>query len=322
MDSELVSIIVPVYNVAPYLDRCLESIVSQTYTDMEIILVDDGSADGSGAMCDAWRERDSRISVLHQPNGGLSAARNAGICLARGAFFMFADSDDVVAPNIVAVLADVLKKENADLAVCDAAHFTEGDPISFDTQIRPVLRYGREQAIGLMWYQKTFLPGAWAKLYRRRLFDSLRFTEKILFEDIDLMHRILWECETVAYTPTKLYGYMHRAGSITTAAFSVRDCDILPIAEKILTFARDNAPALIPAAQAYAVTAAFRIFLNAPQEQCYLPYRDRAQEILAQYGKSVLHDPRSRTKTRCALFLYFYCRGALKTIYKRKNRWK
>ncbi len=183
--------------------------------------------------------------------------------------------------------------------------------------------YNRVEAIRQLWYQKSFLPGAWAKIYRREIFREHRFTEGILFEDIDIMHRLFWSSNKLVYQSSPDYGYLHREGSITTAAFSVRNGDILPIAEKLLDFARSYCPELLPAAQSYAVSAAFRILLNAPEDHPELEtLRSQAGQLLDACKASVRKDPQIRRKTRYALYLYDICPALMKLIYKRKNRWK
>ena len=321
--DKTVSIIIPVYNVEKYLNRCMESIVKQTYADLQIILVDDGSKDKSGAMCDAWERKDSRITVIHQKNGGLSNARNTGMKHAKGEYLIFVDSDDVAAPEMTEQLIGLIEAEDADISICGVSHIFDENNIRFEKNQTETMSYDRNSAIKEMWYQKSFLPSAWGKAYKKSLFENLGFTEGILFEDIDIMHELFWRSNKIVYKNQALYGYVHREDSITTAKFSERDCDILKIAEKILKFAKKNNEALIPAAEAYAVTAAFRIYLNVPVENTkFKSYRIRAEELLCKYGKTVLKDKKVRNKTKYALILYFYCRPFLTMVYKHKNRWK
>lgn len=323
MTDKVVSVIVPVYNVEKYLDRCIESVKQQTYSNLQIILVDDGAKDKSGAMCDIWKEKDSRITAIHQKNGGLSNARNTGIKRATGEYLVFVDSDDIIAPNMIEQLVELLEKEDADISICGVEHIFNENNIRFEQNQAEVTLYDRESAIAEMWYQKSFLPSAWGKAYKKELFENLGFTEGILFEDIDVMHELFWRSNRIAYKNVPLYGYVHRENSITTAKFSKRDCDILQISEKLLRFSEEKAASLVPAAESYAVTAAFRIYLNAPQEnKVFDAYHAKAKEVLNKYGKKVIKDKNVRSKTKCALVLYFYCKPLLMVVYKRKNRWK
>ena len=318
MSEPLISVIIPVYNVEKYLDACMESVVAQSYQNLQIILVDDGTKDRSDAICDAWAEKDSRIQVIHQQNRGLSGARNTGIAAARGEYILFVDSDDVISPLLCQTLLDALGE--ADMAVCDPVHVFPGKDWAYALS-QTVTVMTSEEAIKTMWYQTGFLPSAWGKLYRRSLWQSRQFTEGRLFEDIDLMHEVLYETKTVAYTPARLYGYLHREDSITTKKFSVRDLDVLLIADKILAFVKDK-PALLPAARAYAVTAGLRIYLNAPQKPEFSQGLTKAGELVDTMGRQVLADPNIRRKNRIALQLYFNSKPLLRFVYRFVNRWK
>lgn len=315
----LISIVVPVYNVSAYLNDSLQTVVSQTYRNLEIILIDDGSTDDSGKLCDIWADKDQRIRVIHQSNMGLSAARNAGLDIASGAYILFADSDDLLSPDLCSVLMEAMLP-GVNIAVCDCEHIFREQPYSFEVK-RGVQVMSAECAIRQLWYQTSFLPSAWAKLYRRNIFDNHRFTVGLLFEDVDLMHELFWSAGKIAYNASRLYGYVHRENSITTRSFSVREFDILKIAEKILQFAQDK-PTLMPAAQAYTITAAFRIYLNAPREPAFSEGIAYAEKLIRTYGKAVLWDRNIRRKNRCALYLYFCCNPLLRYVYRYVDRWK
>lgn len=317
----LISVIVPVYKVEQYLDRCVESVLAQTYTNLEVILVDDGSPDNSGALCDAWAQKDDRIRAVHKPNGGLSSARNVGLDHATGEYVQFLDSDDVIHPAMCGILLAALTDNDARIAACEVAHTFEGDAPAYTVEGELEVLSSTE-AISRMWYQTGFFPSACTKLYRRDLFDAHRFAEGLLFEDVEIMHKLLWAAERVVCTSARLYGYMHRNDSITTARFTVRDLDILAIADDLLAFAREQAPGLLGAARAYAVTAAMRVQLNAPKTPELADGRARARAMLKEFGGGVIKDKNTRRKTRYALLLYFGCRPLLCFLYKRIDRWK
>ena len=321
MNQPLISVIIPVYKVEAWLDACVESVLAQTYQNLEILLVDDGSPDCCGTMCDRWAEKDNRIRVLHKKNGGLSSARNAGLEIATGEYILFVDSDDILDSRICSHLYQCLIGHNSRLSICDAAHIFPDQPPVYSVSER-VQVLSSTQAIQQMWYQQSFLPSAWAKLYHRDLFQSVRFTEGILFEDIDLMHLLLAAAGTVVYSPSPLYGYNHREDSITTKAFGKRDLDILPIADKLVAYAEKENPALLPAARCYQTVAALRVALNAPDSAELTEGRRKAEAILNTWSKTVLKDKNIRKKTRYGLRLYSCCRPLARLIYKRINRWK
>ena len=136
LTMDLVSVIIPIYGVEQYLDRCVRSVVNQSYAHLEIILVDDGSTDRCPAMCDAWANKDSRIQVIHKPNGGLSSARNAGLDMATGEFIAFVDSDDYVEPDYIATMIDAAQKNHADLVMCSVFHEdADGNAIEHDLDL-------------------------------------------------------------------------------------------------------------------------------------------------------------------------------------------
>lgn len=212
----ILSIIVPVYNVEPYLQRCVESICSQTLRDFELILVDDGSPDNCPALCDAAAKRDARVRVIHQKNSGLSAARNAGLDVARGEWIGFVDSDDYIAPDMYETLYRAATENDAPLAVCSYAYVDEtGKKLQHTSQITKDEVIGRMEAmdrlgIGKNWYYIT----AWNRLYRRKLFDTVRFPVGKLCEDEFIAHKIYWQCERVAVVAKPLYFYVRRENSI------------------------------------------------------------------------------------------------------------
>lgn len=315
----LISVIVPVFNASGFLNDTLNSIVSQTYENLEIILVNDGSTDDSGAICDRWAQKDARIRVLHQENGGPSKARNAALDIADGELIMFCDSDDLLSPKICQRLFKALGKSH-DIAICDYVHIFEGQSYEF-TYAPEVLSLTPAEVVKQMWYQTNFIPSACGKLFRRDIFRQLRFAEGLFFEDIDLLHLVFFKARQIAYAPAGLYGYVHHQGSITTAEFSLRDLDILKVIDDILEFAEAK-PELLPAAQAYACTAALRIFLNAPNYHAYAKAVAISQTLLRLYGHSVAADPNCRKKTRYALKLYRLSKPLLRFVYKHINRWK
>ena len=286
MSQPLISIIIPVYKVESWLDSCVNSVLAQSYSNLEIILVDDGSPDNCGVLCDKWEEKDSRIRAIHKKNGGLSSARNAGLDVATGEYLMFLDSDDVIHPDTCNILYTCIKESNAQIAIGDIVHVF-GDETPKYTVSAEQRTMSPTEAIKELWYQKSFLPSACVKLYHQSIFQSLRFTEGLLFEDVDLLHLAFWNAQTLVYTPSALYGYMHRDDSITTKPFNLRDLDILKIADKLLHFADTTAPALTGAAAAYAVTAAMRVALNAPNTQDFAQGHQHAAQLLKTYGKQV-----------------------------------
>ena len=223
MLDEKVSIIVPVYNVEVYLERCVKSIINQTYTNIEILLVDDGSTDKSGILCDELAECDERIAVFHKENGGLSDARNNGIDRAAGEYLLFVDSDDYIHPQMVEALYRAQSQTGADLVTCD--YTRELDDISKiqDYSSLDVKSFGRDEAMNNVSLNGIHVM-AWNKLYKKKLFENIRYPKGRIHEDEWILHHLLWECEKVAVISEKLYFYTYRDDSII-GQFSIRNIE-------------------------------------------------------------------------------------------------
>ena len=233
----LISIIVPVYNVENYLKRCLKSLIAQTYTNLEIILVNDGSTDGSGNIIREFAEKDSRFIIINKENGGLSDARNAGINIARGQFFVFVDSDDYVHPQFVELLYHTLLNTQSDIAVCQSIEVDEKNECTFNTQKSLEKRVEVFNSVEGMkfWYTSNFRTPtvAWNKIYKRELFASERFDVGKYHEDEFIMHRLFMKASRIAYLWAGLYYYLQRSESITgNRTYSLKRLDVLDAYEE------------------------------------------------------------------------------------------
>ena len=211
----MVSVIVPVYNVERYLRKCIESILNQTYQDLEVILVDDGSKDCSGNICDEYAAKDARIRVIHKENGGLSDARNCGIDVAKGEYLLFVDSDDFIHSQMLEVLYDAMQDIGADISVCNFLNVPEGQDLQQETITDPSRHIYREQEkLAQLYVNNLVTVVAWNKLYSRRLFQTLRYPKGRLHEDEFVIHRLLFEARSVVYVDVVLYYYVQRQNSI------------------------------------------------------------------------------------------------------------
>lgn len=220
-----ISIIVPVYNVEKYLARCIDSLLSQTHTDFELLLVDDGSTDGSGAICDRYAYQDDRIRVVHKGNGGLSAARNSGIEIARGRYFGFVDSDDYVDADMYEHLYGMIEKEGADLAVCGYYDCYCDLPPRKNDPYYAVM--GPQEALNLVFDGKISGVSACNKLYRSEIFDDIRYPQGKTSEDAYVIVRILMKTRKVVVSSEQKYYYIHRRNSVTTSRFSRNQLDVI-----------------------------------------------------------------------------------------------
>lgn len=238
MEEELISIIIPVYKVEKYLDKCVESVVNQTYKNLEIILVDDGSPDKCPAMCDEWAKKDKRIKVIHKENGGVSLARNAGIDIASGDYLAFVDSDDYVDINVCKILLSLSKEHKADVAICDFYEVFEGKLFEKESNENEIVKvYENENKFDVLkeFSVQTIVP--WGKLYKNNIFKNIKYPEGKENEDEYVVHKYLYEAKKIVYTSQKLWYYLKRADSIMSRLKKVYEKSNLdPFCERIEFF--------------------------------------------------------------------------------------
>ena len=210
--NDLISVVVPVYNVKDYLERCLNSLINQTYKNLEIILIDDGSTDGSYKICQRFAKIDKRIKLFKQENGGLSKARNKGISKATGKYIGFVDSDDVISVRMYENLYEAIAKTNSEIGFCDYVCFT--NDVVFDEEFS-FEEMNRVAALKNLMIDKNITSHAVDKLYLKSLFDDIRYPLGKKFEDIDTTYKLIMKAENIVYVPHALYGYYQRSNSIT-----------------------------------------------------------------------------------------------------------
>ena len=244
----LISVIVPVYRVEAYLDRCLRSITEQTYRNLEIILVDDGSPDRSGDICDAWAEKDSRIRVLHQENSGGGPARNAALDMATGELLAFVDSDDYIAPDMLSHMYSLLKN-GADVAECDFLE-TAGDDAVFPEGDYTVSAYSPEEAMRHHIRDAIFRQLIWNKLYRRELSEGVRFPEKTKIDDEYFTYRLLGNAKKLVRSTKVCYAYRQQEGSIMHQKFSLKRVEALQAKQQRLEWLKEHMPSMEQEARA------------------------------------------------------------------------
>ena len=258
---ELVSVIVPIYKVEDDLLDCVTSIQNQTHTNLEIILVDDGSPDKCGEMCDVLAKDDNRIIVIHQENGGLSSARNAGMQVMKGDYITFVDSDDVLEKKFVENLLKLLHKYQAEVAVCQNSVFTKTRGV-VHLHSQDCIKekcYDFSDAIKSMLYQKEFDVAAWGKLYRLDTLKGVTFPEGLIHEDIPTTYKALLKCNKVAYTSEELYRYQIRENSIENEKFTPKKMDCIATSQMMLDDIEKNYPEFVAAARSRYFAAQFHI---------------------------------------------------------------
>ncbi len=228
----LISVIVPVYKVEKYLDKCVSSIVEQTYTNLEIILVDDGSPDNCPAMCDAWAEKDSRIRVIHKENGGLSDARNVGMAVATGEYIAFVDSDDWVDPPMYQCLYDAITTTCSDIASCGARRvWLDGRPAQDVRAVNKAYVFEQENAMEALITAQGLIQTVWNKLYKKNVIEGILFPVGLIHEDEFWSWRVIAQAKRVVTLKETYYNYLQRDNSIMGIGFS--DKSLLVVKAKI-----------------------------------------------------------------------------------------
>lgn len=222
---ELISVIVPIYKVEPYLDRCIRSIVDQTYAHLEIILVDDGSPDNCPAICDTWAQRDPRIKVIHKANGGLSDARNAGMDIATGELISFVDSDDTIAPEFLEKLYRALTAYDADIAECAVSYVDETGRVLRRRNVSQVQTMEKIEALQRLVTEDGIYQTVWNKLYRRHAALGVPFAVGKYNEDEFWTWQVFERINKLAVVPECLYNYLQRSSSIIGVGYNARRLD-------------------------------------------------------------------------------------------------
>lgn len=326
-EKPLISVIVPVYNVEPYLRKCLDSILNQTYRDLEILVIDDGSTDGSGAICDEYH--DPRIRVFHTENHGLSAARNYAIDRAHGDYIAFLDSDDWLELNALETFLTTAQNTGADIVACrfyQEYKNTTVEPGGIETEF--VVR--GEQIMASMILEHKLTEDVWNKFYRASLFDSIRYPEGMIFEDKATTYKLLQKAYTLAYTPEYLIHYRNRAGSLSNIhsmkslidywlVYRERFDTLSPISTDYYKTALSEAVG--------AISRMWRWYAGCDEEEKKEAEKtlDEMQSFMDEHRREVMRGPYSKhVKATCWYTrnnpLVFNLLFSMNSIYRKKNR--
>ena len=243
VSNPLITVVIPAYNVEKYIERCIKTVVNQTYENIEIILVDDGSPDNCPKICDKWAKKDNRIIVIHKENGGLSDARNAGIDIAKGEYITFIDSDDYIEKDYVEFLYNMIKEDKTDLSICSHTVIYEtGKIIEKETKVRDVLP--KEEVLYQILYDCGIDLSAWAKLYSIKLFKNVRYPKGRVFEDAATTYKLIDQCDKISVGSFSKYNYIIRKNSISTNAFSPKKMDLITSTTEMTDYLRKKYPKL------------------------------------------------------------------------------
>lgn len=316
----LVSIVIPVYNVSQYLAPCVKSVLNQTYTNLEIILVDDGSTDGSEKICDEQKKRDGRIVVIHKKNGGLSDARNAGIEAATGKYISFIDSDDIIHRQMIFnLMKPLLTDSDADISCCRFEKFVDGeemivntnsddkhaisDGYNRDASNNAICDSDDSQLISMHdLFEKPIWTTSWAKIYKSSLLNEIRFPVERLHEDEFTTYKICYAAKKIYWTENKFYFYRQRAGSIMDKQSIRKFSDLFDaLSERLLFFeTREEEKLSLLTAHEYLDRVIDLQKQNSKTAEAKKLIQKSIREIWKYFGKFNLHD-----KVRILVCRYF-----------------
>lgn len=303
MEEDLISVIVPVYNVEGYLAACLDSILNQSYRFLEIIVINDGSTDFSLKIAETYAQNDDRIKVYSYENSGLSMARNHGLDVATGNLITFVDSDDLLLPDALEVMISYMKSQDADLVEGEFVRGKIYKPIPTLHALKSIV-FSPQEAISDALYQKNLLPSAWGKLYKKELFDGLRFEKAILYEDLNIFYKLFERCNKIVWTDFPVYFYRITDDSITNTWKSQR-LDVLRVTEQLEDYIAEKYPSLLPAAKDRRLSANFNMFalcsINGDKENAV-----KCWNHIKNYRNQSLFNPKVRIKNKTGILLSYF----------------
>ena len=302
----LVSVIIPVYNVEKFLPKCMESVFAQTYSNIEVILIDDGSTDNSGKICDELLANHKNMKVIHKNNGGLSSARNIGIEVASGEALFFLDSDDYISKNCINRCVDTLERSNSDIAIIQMQYVKENENSEVQSNGVKEEIFTAEQAIEESLYQRKFSCCTPAKLYRRNIIGDIRFPVGRLSEDLATCHLFLNNANKIIYTNDIGYYYRQRENSIMHK-FNFMRLDALKWSHKIEKFCETQYPKIIDAAICRTFNVAIHLFLDIPKsDEMYKMISNILWKDIKRTRRNVISNTKARKRERVAAFLTYF----------------
>lgn len=319
-ESDLISIIIPVYNCKNTLKKTVDSVINQTYINTQIILVDDGSSDGSEEICDALKESDHRIIVVHQHNGGVSSARNTGIQLSRGDYISFVDADDILHPAALEQMHKALIAYHKNVAVCQYVKTDGTDQISAfgETSTKISVEKSTDILVKNL-YGKRKDPFCWGKLIKTELVNTLCFPELSMCEDIVFMfyvYKAIMDDIVIIKGNAPLYYYIQHENSVVHTLKPKHLLDSLKSAAIILSHAENDSTAIKNAIRCYALNAAFFAYLHSEHNEDYKEVLVQAFNMIKEHRRSVLSDFHAPVKSKAACILSMLSMKLTQIVYR------
>ena len=307
--NELITVIVPVYNVENYLNECIDSIINQTYTNLEILLVNDGSQDSSGKICDEYKGKDSRIKVMHKTNGGLSDARNFGLELAKGSYVTFIDSDDFIEKDCIEYLYNLITKYDSKISVCAYSILLDNGKKIDSGENYSEEKLSKELALERMLDEKGFTVSACAKLYKTELFENVKYPVEKLCEDNGTTYKLFDQVDYIVYGNISKYNYRKRKNSIMTREFSEDKLDMIELTDEMCNYLEPKYPSLKDSIDRRRMYARFNVL----RQSIYSKDKNHKElskkirkEILTDYKNVFLHNKKLQFRDKVAYIALFF----------------
>lgn len=305
MINDLISVVVPVYNVEKYLKKCVASILNQSYKNLEIILVDDGSPDNCPKICDEFSKKDKRIKVIHKKNGGLSDARNAGISVAKGSYITFIDSDDYIEKNYVEILYNSILVNNSDIAI--GSHVVLYDTgLKIDKSTGDSYVSNTKEILEKILYDEIDIS-AWAKLYKINLFKNIKYPKGRLFEDTATTYLLVDSAKSISVISKPIYNYVIRNTSITNCSFSKKKMDLILSTEEMRDYVLNKYPDLKKGCNRRMMWAYLSTLSQlAMSKKQYIEEEKFILKYIRKNGFSILFDRRAKSRDKFGVITSFF----------------
>lgn len=322
-----ISIITPVYQAEKFLKKCVDSILSQSFPDWELLLIDDGSSDKSGKICRAYAEQDARIHYHRKENGGVSSARNLGVELAKGKYLTFVDSDDFIAEDLLQTLYHLAEKYDAQMSICRGYDLYEGRPLPELRKEGTEFVTDGEEGLRHVMKARVFGVMPWGKLYRREIFEGVIYPEKTIAEDAYVIVPLMEHCKRVVFSTAQKYYYVHRRESLTTSGFRWSDLGSVEVWDHNRSVVEKRHPALKKEAGVRCCWARFFVL----DKLMLVEQMDTEEKALAKkIAKELRHYPRlvlegdHFTKGRKIAYLTLFCgmgvyRQCVRALFRKRN---
>lgn len=302
MNDELISVIVPVFNTETYLGACLDSILTQSYQNLEVIVINDGSTDFSLKIAQTYAEKEDRIKLYSHNNEGLSEARNRGLDVSTGDFITFVDSDDLLLPNALEVLLTTMNQYKADMVEGKMVRGKVYDSANYSNQLKTEI-FSPSEALADVLYQNKLQPSVCGKLFKKDLFKNLKFEKSLLYEDLNIFYKIIDQCRKILWIDFPVYFYRNTDGSILNS-WKPQRLDVLKVTENIENYIAENYPDILPAARDRRLSANFNMFalcsIHGQHEDAV-----KCWNVIKTHRRRSLFNPKVRLKNKAGILLSY-----------------